>query len=286
MTWPLPHPLGDYSAPATPGSDQHLVLLLDSSESATNAQEYALQLAGVQGCDLEMLYVIDVDQFPESGNPVSMSRLLAEEHKTCSARLSSCRNRAEGKDMKIGASEPVVVGVFQLEVLHETIRRLAPDLVVVSRVSFRRGFLNAVVRNASCPVLIVPETQAATRLNSMLLYSDGKRLKERWLHPVLNFAARTRQKISVLSIVQEGKSGMRKFQSYLPSSAGTSLVDFYRQEGVSSILTIEKFIRKGSFDMVSMILRDHWWFRRLFYRWSCIDLAFGVDVPLLVFKAK
>jgi len=281
-----PHPHVRLSAQRRTKQTSGLVLLLDSSESASNAQEYAVHIAAAKGLDITLMYIIDLDQFPESENPVSMSRLLTREHRMRSERFESCKAKAKGKGIRITCSDPLVVSVFHVGLLHENIRRLAPDLLVVARTSFSKTLLKAIIKRTSFPVLVVPEVSLICKPRSLLLCSDGKGLQERDLHALLDFATSTRQQVGMLSIVKSNRVGIRKVQSYLPPATNRSLVDFYRHAGVNSVLTIEKFVRERSFDMVSMVLSDHRWMRRFFSRWSFMDLAYGINVPLLLFKSN
>jgi hypothetical protein len=262
-----------------------MAVLFNSSESAWNSLNYAIHLAHTHGWDIQLHEILDLDEYDEALNPLRLGRLIDVEHRKCNKRLKSLREMIHLKGIRITVAEPLITSALDFDGLQMEGQHVMPDLLVVGQGSLSKSLLRSVVKVAHCPVMIVPAACEPSDSSSIALYAGDRRLAEHVLEPLLDFASRTKQQISMLSVVNRKRFGLRKFEGYLPASTRTTPVSYYQVEGKDVITSVDSFIKENSIDMAAVVFFNHWW-QRIFSRWTDLDLAGAVDVPVLVFKLK
>lgn len=263
-----------------------LLILLDSSDKALSSLEFAFGLAASHRWDMHLIQLVDLDEFPEHANSLTVSRLISTECRRCANRLESFSEIIQSSGVNASVADTIMLTSRQFDSFRKRVQQIAPDLVVVGRQSFRKRLLDEIVLQSNCPVMVVPETCRKATSSSILLYSENRRRREHELFPLLRFAAIAQLRISMVTVLNKKGLGTRTYKSHLPTSTYATPVNYYQIEGRHALSAVDTFLKRNTFGMVSVILRKHWRFWRLFYRWTYIDMAYKVNVPVVVFKVK
>jgi nucleotide-binding universal stress UspA family protein len=134
---------------------------IDFSDSSKRALNYAIDLGGVLGADLTVLYVAEPIYFATPGDlygtSANLGMLLEEQRRSARQELSKLAARLEKRGVRV----KTVLGTgVPHEVIVETAKARKADLIVMA--THGRGGLThllmgsvseKVVRSATCPVL-------------------------------------------------------------------------------------------------------------------------------------
>src|SRR5688572_16249802 len=132
---------------------------VDFTECCYDTLQYTTSLARNSGGNVKLCHVVDLEEIPDSDNPVVVSfaidRLLQEAQK----KMKSLREiiLMEG----ISVKQEVVLGNKQIELIKQ-IESVRPSVVVIGGDSRKRltsdSLLTCLTRNTTSPVLVVPQS--------------------------------------------------------------------------------------------------------------------------------
>lgn len=287
-------PLLPYKSGPRPGAarrepplgDFRVLCLMNTHCQPDGCLEYGLKMALEHRWSMSLLNMLDLDKIGESDSRFAVEQLIQGEVRRVTVRLESLKEIMEAGGLKVDTEEMVMGSVRQLADFDSRLRSIEPGLIVVGRKSFTPELLDVLVRNTPYPFLIVPDSPTKNSGSSILLYADGKRIKESALFPLLKFAQATHQKVDILSTVNLRGFRKRAFETYLPAATLQMQVNYFQQEGSDPVTAIDCFIKSHPVNILAIILRNRWWMFRVFSRWTYLDLARRLNVPLLVFKMK
>ncbi|HEX6224839.1 MAG TPA: universal stress protein [Chryseolinea sp.] len=146
---------------------------VDFTESCYNALQYTTTLARRSGGTVKLCHVIDLEEIPESDNPIIVSfaidRLLQDARK----KMKSLREIIfmEGIQVK----EEIALGNLHTELMKQ-IEAVTPSVVVVGRDVNKeptsQSVLTYLTRNTTSPVLVVPQSYASKTPGRAILTVD------------------------------------------------------------------------------------------------------------------
>ena len=242
---------------------------VDFTESCYNALQYTTTLARRSGGTVKLCHVIDLEEIPESDNPVIVSfaidRLLQDARK----KMKSLREIIfmEGVHVK----EEIALGNLHMELMKQ-IEAVTPTVVVVGRDVTKeptsQSLLTYLTRNTTSPVLVVPKTYNPKTPGRAILTLDLEPKKSGRFSSVLNLIKRVQNYFSVLEVKTlhfgNGKEALEWIElmrakgkvdpSFLSSNNAkriNQLIDFIQDN------KIDLFCIQGSRNIFSKLFRQH-----------------------------
>lgn len=146
---------------------------IDFTESCYNALQYTTTLARNSGGTVKLCHIVDLEEIPESDNPVvvsfAMDRLVLEAQK----KMKSLREIIFMQGVHV--KEEIVLGNLRLELLKQ-IEAASPSVVVIGRDSNKQltshSLLTCLTRNTDSPVLVVPQSYNSRKASRAILTVD------------------------------------------------------------------------------------------------------------------
>jgi nucleotide-binding universal stress UspA family protein len=257
---------------------------VDFTECCYNALQYTTTLARSSGGTVKLCHVVDLEEIPESDNPVIVSfaldRLLQEARK----KMKSLREIIfmEGVHVK----EEIVLGDLQTELMKQ-IDSANPGVIVIGRDSDRQvtsnSLLTYLTRNTHAPVLVVPHSNKSGRSNRAILTLaiDSKKSGK-----FSSWSSALRKLLSDFSVLEvrslrfgNGKEALNWIEKM--RSKGSVSPKFLSHDSDKAINQMIEFIRANKIDLFC-IQENRNIFSKLFGQNFSNHLPTSVEGPLLV----
>ncbi|MEO9144606.1 MAG: universal stress protein [Ginsengibacter sp.] len=267
-----------------------IIVPIDFSDTSINAARYAIEMAKkIDGASITLYHVYSSINFPSLTSQDSSSRQMVSE-----AELKALKSKiSEGLDSISCVAES---GSF-VELLASYALGNHADLVVmgitgsskITQVFMGTNTLN-VIRNISCPVMIIPPDAKYTGLKKVVLTSDFKDVARTTPFPVIKDIMDTfKSHLDILNVDSEHfvelteefkieRQAMEdKLGVYHPDFSFLRAYDFV--EGISS------FVENRKIDVIITVPRKHTFFNQLFVTSHTKKLAYHSTVPIIAIPA-
>jgi nucleotide-binding universal stress UspA family protein len=267
-----------------------IIVPVDFSDTSVNAAKYAIEMAkNIEGSSITLYHVYSSISFSTLTSKDSTSRQMVSE-----AELKELRGRiGNGYDAISCVAEP---GSF-VEALASYALGNHIDLVVmgitgsskITQVFMGTNTLN-VIRNISCPVMIIPPDAKYTGLKKAVFTSDFKDVARTTPFPVIkNIMDTFKPHLDILNVDSEHfvelteefkieREAMEdKLGAYNPEFSFLRAYDFV--EGIST------FVENRNIDVIITVPRKHSFFSQLFVTSHTKKLAYHSTVPIIAIPA-
>ena len=269
---------------------KRIIVPIDFSDTSVNAAKYAIELAkNIPGANITLYHVYSSISFSTLTSKDENSRQMVSE-----AELKALRNRIEnGFDSISCVAED---GSFVENVARYALGNHA-DLVVmgitgssrITQVFMGTNTLN-VIRNISCPVMIIPPEAKFTGLKKVVLTSDFKDVARTTpFDTIKKLLNDFKPHLEILNVDSEHfveltpefkieKQAMEdKLGMYNPEFSFLRSYDFL--EGISS------FVETRDIDLIITVPRKHSFLSQLFKTSHTKKLAYYSHVPIIAVPA-
>ncbi|HEY5462445.1 MAG TPA: universal stress protein [Hanamia sp.] len=267
-----------------------IIVPIDFSDTSVNAAKYAIELAkNIPGASITLYHVYSSISFSALTSKDENSRQMVSE-----AELKALKNKIEnGFDSISCVAE---AGSFVESISEYSLGNHA-DLVVmgitgsskITQVFMGTNTLN-VIRNISCPVMIVPPDAKYTGLKKVVFTSDFKDVARTTPFASIKDILDTfKPKLDILNVDSEHfveltpefkierEAMVDKLGSYDPEFSFLRSYDFL--EGISS------FVETRDFDAIITVPRKHGFLSQLFVTSHTKKLAYHSSVPIIAVPA-
>jgi nucleotide-binding universal stress UspA family protein len=260
---------------------------VDFSACSYNALHYATMLALCSQGQIILSHIVDLDEIPESDNPVvinfAMDRLL----KAAEERLRSLREIISLKGIVV--KQQVLLGNVPLQLMKE-IDEQKPDVIVIGRDTDRRlgaqSLLKYITKNTNVPVLVVPKSHNPKIPNRAVLASDLNPKKELKLAPFFEIIGNVTQELSILDIKSNYFSNAQEALSWIENLNSTYGVNarLLSPENNGGKINIKNYLQTNEVDFLCTVKHNSSMFDRFFGRSIPHQLTSQLEVPVLVIK--
>ncbi len=255
---------------------------VDFSDCSYNALQYAIMLARTSGGEVKLSHVIDLDELPESENPVVVNWNLDRLNRRAKGKMNSLREIVSMEGVTV--EDDIQIGNVPQNLLKQ-IHKINPHIIVVGRNTEsepgRFSMVSYITRNTKIPVLVVPGSHNPTLPTRAVLATNKKPDRVAHYAPLLNLLKNTSQELAVMAVggSASGEQSIKEWIADLNNEHGIKAQFIPRKNGSTTSLT--DFIRTNKVDLLCTI-REHGFFGRLFGRNEPGLIPQQVGVPVLM----
>jgi nucleotide-binding universal stress UspA family protein len=262
---------------------------VDFSDCSYNALQYAIMLARFSEGHVMLCHVIDLEEVPESENPVVVTWSLDRLNRKAKEKMKSLLEMAEMEGVKV--EEDIVMGNVKVELLKK-VDRINPHVIVIGRNTDQQPRRDSVVtwltRNTRVPVLVVPGSHSPKLPDRAVLATDMKPDKVAEFAPFLNIVRKTAQHLAILSTSRDWSSDGPESQALIEKlnaeyGIEASLVPQPKNGGLN---TVVDFVLSNNIDLLCTIKRNKSFLGRLFNRQEEEQFDYNIEVPVLVINER
>ena len=258
-----------------------ILVPVNSSASAFNALEYALQLARVLNSSIHLLYVADVDEIPESNNPMVVNRMIDRLDHRAANCVESLREMIEESGIKVTTAESRVGKVETLILNYSS--QLTPGLIVLGKDSFAKTKINHLIDETEFPVLCIPQSAPPRLPVSITLSSHQSVLFDKAVDPLMKIIQGTTRELNVLNVVKRKRSLLTD-QLSIESARGNVAVNRYQQVDSELVNGVCSFVKMNGVDFLGVTQKRQSFFGRIFKRNVIPDLVSSLTIPVMIIK--
>jgi nucleotide-binding universal stress UspA family protein len=259
-------------------SSSKILVPVDSSQGSYNALAYALNLARSWNAGIHLIYIININDIPDSESPFMIASMVDRLDAKASVCLESLTEIIEETGIAVVSAECEIGHVGQL--LRRKIDVVAPDLVVAGQTMLHRKTLPSLATQIPCPVLLIPEATPSELPKSVVLSCDEA--FDHGYEAMVSFIKRKFLKSDADSVLNEERNN----HNYASGTKAYEPIYFYALKKAETAQSIEECLRAHKSDLFCLVLKDHSFFSRLFYRHAPISLVQSLSVPVLITKTS
>jgi nucleotide-binding universal stress UspA family protein len=256
-------------------SPTRILVPVDSSGNAFNSLAYTLRLAKVWNAGIHLFYIIDIDEVPYSESAVMVEGAMNRLESKASICLESLRELIQEMGVEVVTAESEIGRVKSL--LRKKIETARPDLIVSGRRGVHKSVLKTLVRQASCPVLIVPDAATPKVPASVLLLNDQEELSD-LQRGSMEAVLKTSRQLHILTDVGGSLRGTKTMGGEAYS------IHLHTFEGTEPLQAAQQFIQDHSIDLVCSLLPEQSFLQRILGRCMPLELALRINIPVLIIR--
>lgn len=265
------------SGEARPG----ILVPVDPSASAFNSIEYALNVARILNTSIHLIYIIDFDELPESGNPIVINRMLDRLESKAAKCVESLKEMIEESGIDVPTAESII-GKTEA-VIEKRIQLQMPEFIIIGRDSFSKPVISAIAKKTPCPILFIPKESRACLPTSLGLTLKTQPSPKALL-PLFKLVQHTTKQITVLETRKNGNSQFTRFQNSLTDLNFTISIDVQQMDESISVSGINNFIEENTIDLLCVTRRKNSLLTEIFSRDETAHYVDKLRVPLLVIE--
>ncbi len=256
-------------------SPVRILVPIDSAGNAFNSLAYTIRLAKAWKAGIHLFYIIDIDEVPISESAVMVEGAMNRLEAKASTCLQSLRELIHEMGVEVISAESEIGSVKSL--LQKKIESAGPDMIVTGQSGVHKGLLNSLVRQATCPVLIVPDAATPGVPLSVLLWSDQGDLSDLDLKSMEAILKRSRQ----LHILSNARGRLRG-----PNRVGGEeySIHLHTAEGAEPLKAIQQFVQDHPVDLVCSFLPEQSFLQRILGQCVPLELARQLSIPVLILR--
>lgn len=258
-----------------------ILVPVNSSTSAFNSLEYALQLARVLNSSIHLLYVADVDEIPESNNPIVVNRMIDRLDRKAANCVESLREMIEESGVTVTTAESRV-GKVETLILNYS-NQIAPGLIILGKDSFAKAKINRVIDEVESPVLCVPQSAPPRLPISITLSSHQNILFDKAVDTLLKIIQGTTRELIMLNVVKRKRSSLTD-QLSIVSARGNVVVSCHQHVDSELVSGVCNFVETNGVDFLGVTQKRQSFFGKLFRRNVIPDLLRSLTIPVMIIK--
>lgn len=260
---------------------------VDFSACSYNALHYATMLAKCSPSKIHLCHVIDLEEIPDSENPVVVSFAIDRLIQKAEDKMKSLREIISMNGILV--KEEIVMGNVRTQ-LSNHIEAIKPDVIVIGRNVEKsvsaRSLLRYITQNTNVPVLVVPQSHSPKIPNRAVLASDLDPAREPDLAPFFDIIKKVSNELSILNIrsgfFSNAADALERI-GHLNKKYGVEAT-LLPQDHPPEVKGILDFIRTHKIDLLCTVKSNRSLYDRLFDRSIATQLTSQVEVPVLVIK--
>lgn len=248
-----------------------ILVPVNSSQSAFNALAYALNLARVLPATIHLLYVANIDDVPESNNPVVVNRMLSRLYRKASNCVASLKEMIEESGVKVITAESRVGKVESI--IRNLSEKSLPDMIVIGRGTFEHHLESNLITNSACPVMCIPES-TEPKLPTSIILSHQQDIHLKSLNRFCKIIQRTSQTLTVLHKERHKSKDVRNIFSHVSESIDVTCQPCPEPDVV-------RYVDTHAVDLVCLARKNKSFLERIFKRDQVLKLVHELNIPVL-----
>jgi nucleotide-binding universal stress UspA family protein len=262
---------------------------VDFSESSFNALHYTTMLAKNSGGRINICHVLDLEELPESDNPVVISFALDRLQRTAEKKMKSLREIIFMNGIVV--KEEILTGNVRVELMKQ-IKSVKPGVMVLGRDTGKKlrtnGLLSFLVRKTDLPVLVIPKSHHPATGSRAVLTSEITPQNKIRVSALFEIIKKVTNELSVLNIRSNFFPNAHDALTYIQNLNTNASRDIepFANESNGGLENILEFIRTNQIDMhcaVDLNAKNSL-LGRLFADGVMNQLAAQEQIPVLVIK--
>ncbi len=268
----------------------------DYSTTARNATNYAIELAKLSGAEIILLHAITVPiTTMEIHGPMLYN--IGDMERENEKILQTLKKEIANKYKSLKVQSQLTVG-FPVEEIINTADEKKADLIVIglkgankTEEFFIGSNASSVVKDAHCPVLIIPDDAKFIPPKNIVIACDYNKDFENeniWVH-IKEFVNLFNSNIFVLDVLNKEEGATVEV-----ATTGIKVENFLRNiphtlhfvEGEDVTESINDFIREKKADMLVMLPKRYNIIAGLFHKSNTKKMMFHTDIPVLTLHAE
>ena len=259
----------------------------DFSGSASNALEYAIQLAEVLDAEVDLMHVYHIPSGMASRvYPDEIDELLAAQKEEAILALESFMEPFS--DQFIGKVR-VDYGIFVYQEIIDAAAQLPYDLIVMGTKGKHKAmekFMGSVttltMMHAPCPVLAIPEGATFKDIQSIVYATDFHPTDSHAVSSLMAFAGKLAADVHFVHV--DTKVRPDSIDNYIIiEDHPFKFTDFFVIGGPSVLEGLDQFVQQKEVDMMALFIPRRRLWERLFHTSFSKKMAFHTKLPLMVF---
>lgn len=268
-----------------------IIIATDFSDIATNAAEYACNLATHFNAPVTVVhsYIIPVI-FHENPMPVIS---IEEEKNLASAQMHKLTDKLRSTFPGLSISSSIMYGDIT-DNLKEIVAEQNPWMVVVGNSSnddssFWLGSnLLSTLRHISCPVLAIPAAYSYKKVEKIAFACDFKNVTE-WLpaKDLVQLVSHTGGELHVINVDQHRGSDEISFElKHLYESIKDASPEYHYLGEGDIDKALQAFVTTNEIDWLIVVPHKHTFFESLFHKSQTKEIVRNAAVPILALHEK
>lgn len=269
---------------------KNILVATDFSSTATNAVNYAIELAKATSASITLFHVYHIPVMVGDAPMVSVIP-LSEIEKECETILDKLKSKIIQQAPNINVITKNIAGFSNDEIV-EIAANSNFDLVILGikghgKVDQLLGSTaTSVAHHANTPVLIIPDEARYSDPKRIVFAFDYEEIEnEKQLNILTELGKLFQSKIYMLNVLDQTSKGSLK-RHLVGMQADDILEDVEHVKSFSKDQDIEHgidhYLEKHKADMLVMIRRKHSFFERIISSSHTKKMAFHTHIPLLV----
>jgi len=271
-----------------------LLVPTDFSKNATQALHYAAGLASQVRGKLIIMHIINLPIVPiESSVVFRPDPALEQDYKK---KLDKIAKKLQGENGFLFEVETVCRYGYLLVSLNELVSAKAADLVVMGTYGANNlvdklvgTFTAEFIKQARCPVLVIPAKAKYTGINRIVYASDFEKKESIFMRQLSKFTEALEAKISIVNVQTKCQKDnvsdeqlRRKVTRYFPAT-NYGIVQVQYNNVVEGL---RKFLQENKADVLAIAIQEHSFLEELFYKSVSTELIYHPTLPLLALPQK
>jgi len=267
-----------------------VIVPTDFSRTAHKALQFAITVAQNLNLDLVLLHVFNLSGSLPYESPSQIEQEIREAQKASDKQLAAVKEQYLhdfSNDIKILS----VYGVIS-EVIEQVATQAKAEFIVMGTRGAKDLWSNImgsnafqVVKNASCPVFVIPEKASIQDMKSIIYASDYTNNEVKIVRNIVDIADRFKAKTNILHIHDVEEPNLADDETL-----GDWLLTFFENENIESHITlgsnaiegIENYLQKNQGDLLVLAMKDRAFFDNLFHTSVTKHFIQDFNMPLLV----
>ena len=266
----------------------------DFSACADNAMQYASRIARLSEGKITLLNAFEVPVIA----PVNVFTTLEDTMHVVRKEMQTAVERKAGQvavAIEDLLEEVMIVEDRPVDAIAEKILDKAPDLLVMGtrgtnadRGLFMGSTAAAVIREATCPVLAVPEESSFARIRKIAYATDLKYDESQVIQYLVRFAALFDAELVILHVDKNfsDRAWSLDLLQDLRDKANYDKI-FYREIVHEDVFAaINEFVEEYGIDILATTTANTSLFERLMFKSMTKELLTNTAIPMMIFNRK
>jgi nucleotide-binding universal stress UspA family protein len=275
---------------------QNIVVPVDFSECAENAIRFAVAIALRTGATIHLLHNVSVPVQTGEVLAVPIADLEREEAKRLGDLAVEITNWLDKERLRrIQVKHQVRVGFASEEIVNAAVIDHADLIVMGTRGAGKiAGAIlgsnaSAVVKNAQCPVLVVPEDAEFEGFKHIAYSTDLHEIKPDTVRRLVDFAGLFEAKLHIVHIIvdkdqfEPDQASLYKMEFGSAAPYENTSFHVVYADGKSTSEAIQSYVDANDIELVAMLTHNRSFWDKLFHPSVTKQIALHSNRPLLAF---
>lgn len=270
-----------------------ILCAIDRSAEATNAFEYAVEMAKFMNANLHLINVISIQTGGADIDPAIDAELIHSMYEAAKSDFQNMIQEIEKRGIKFEHKQEV--GIVGNEILKYA-ESLGADCLIMGNTQSGKleekilgSTISSVVLNSGCPVMIIPKEVKFKMLKVAAWATDFKNYSSENLQFLNSFLSRfncSLHSIHITRVLENfDKQGFENFKSALNQRMKDVQNIYFKNEFSDDMeLSVSEFVNLTKADLLIAVHKHRGFLSSLFHRSKSLSISHQHEVPVMVLQ--